>query len=432
MHLEDIQLSGMIDDIAQTVDPLIQKNQNQLEIRCDEEVGVMHADLTRVRQVFFNLLSNAAKFTEQGTITLSVERRLEETDEYVVFRVADSGIGMNREQLDRIFEPFKQADSSTTRKYGDTGLGLTICREFCQIMGGQITAESREGVASTFVVHLPARVEAAVSLDVEDRPDFAPVSPTTSPPVDPDAPTVLVIDDDPYARDILERSLSSEGYRVLTDASGEEGLALAKQHHPHRITLDVMMPSMDGWTVLSRLKEDAALSAIPVVMNTLVEDEDLGCALGASDYLIKPVEEKTLLQTVGKWVSSSKPGTVLLVEDFAETREMVARMLSRGGLTVIEAENGAVALDLLQHNQPDLILLDLMMPVMDGVEFVEAVEGDEALRTIPIIVLTAKEITQEDRDQLNGRVSQILLKGELNKNELLQRVRGLARTSIRD
>ena len=426
LHLEDIDLQAMVDDVTQTVDPVIQKNANRLEVQCAGDIGVMHADLTRVRQVLFNLLSNSAKFTDQGTVTLAVDREVQDEEEWILFRVTDTGIGMTAEQLGRIFEPFKQADSSTTRQYGGTGLGLTICREFCQMMGGDIGVESQPGKGSTFTMRLPARVEAR-PLEAQVA---APAVVTPVPDAAGHAPTVLVIDDELSIRDLLQRTLSGEGYRVLTAPSGEEGIALAKQEHPDLIALDVMMPSMDGWTVLSKLKENPDLRSIPVVMNTMVEDENLGYALGATDYLVKPVEKETLLKTIQKHVTGARAGSVLVVEDSAETREMVSRMLRTAGWTVTEAENGAVAIERLQHVRPDLILLDLMMPVMDGFQFAETARSSDALRSIPIVVLTAKEITQEDRDQLHGSVTRILRKGELSKDELLQRVREFARSSI--
>ena len=424
LHLEEFDVVELIDGVTQTAMPLFERKGNTLEVRCDEAVGAMHADLTRVRQVLFNLLSNASKFTDQGTVCLSAVRQADAGRDWLEFAVSDTGIGMTEEQLARIFEPFQQADSSTTRNYGGTGLGLTICREFCQMMGGDIRVESEPGRGSTFTMRLPAAVSAPAGVEAApEAGDTAPALVPESTPIEVGAEagrTILVIDDDTSILDLVKRTLTRNGYRVLTAASGAEGIDLARRERPSLITLDVMMPSTDGWAVLSALKEDAALRDIPVVMQTMVADENLGYALGATDYLVKPVDGDTLLRTVEKHVTSAGPGSVLVVEDSEESRELVVRRLDQAGWTVYEAENGAVALEQLGRGEPDLILLDLMMPVMDGFQFIDVVRGNDAWRTIPIVVLTAKQLSAEEQDLLKDSVSSIIRKAELSKDELLQ------------
>jgi len=302
LYLEGFDVRATIEEVATTVRPLVEKNANRLEVRCADDLGTMHSDLTRTRQVLLNLLSNACKFTKQGTITLSAEREpsREGADESLVFRVADSGIGMTVEQLGKLFEAFSQADVTTTRNYGGTGLGLAITRRFCRMMGGDVTVESEAGRGSTFTVRLPARVvETRRDASAEDAaaPEPARATPAAT------AGTVLVVDDDPAARVLMRRFLSREGFRVEEAPDGETGLALARQIRPDVITLDVLMPGMDGWAVLAALKNDSELATIPVILATIVDEERLGFALGASDYLAKPIDREQLAEVLRKYKS---------------------------------------------------------------------------------------------------------------------------------
>jgi signal transduction histidine kinase len=269
LFLEDFAVDDAVREVAATVRPLVEKNGNRLQVECPDDIGTMHADLTKVRQSLFNLLSNAAKFTRQGTITLSIARERKEDRDWIVMRVADTGIGMSPEQQARLFEPFTQADASTTRQFGGTGLGLAITRRFCRMMGGDIEVGSEPGKGSMFTVCLPAVV---LPLEPEDT-----VTVTSEAEHTADAANiVLVIDDDPNARNLMQRFLAREGFEAVTAASGEEGLAAARRLHPRVITLDVMMPRMDGWEVLTQLKADPNLCDIPVVMLTMVDNRNLG------------------------------------------------------------------------------------------------------------------------------------------------------------
>jgi CheY-like chemotaxis protein len=327
---------------------------------------------------------------------------------------------MNAEQVARLFEVFTQADPSTTRRFGGTGLGLAISRRFCQMMGGDISVHSEPGRGSTFIIRLPAQVTQGPHDHLNTE--------AAEPPAEPAGRgqrTVLVIDDDPDTRELMRRHLAREGFRAEAARSGEEGLRLAKLLHPVAITLDVMMPGMDGWAVLSALKADPALRDIPVVMVTMVSEKNLGYALGAADYLTKPVERERLSQVLGRYRCQSPPCPVLLVEDDPETRQMMRAMLTKEGWVVSEAENGQVALLRVKENRPSLILLDLMMPEMDGFEFVTRLRQRPEWRDLPVVVLTAKDITVEDRRRLNGYVERILLKGGQGRDELMDEVRRL-------
>jgi CheY-like chemotaxis protein len=259
----------------------------------------MHADLTKVRQILLNLLSNACKFTDRGVISLKVNRRTIDHRDWLEFEVADTGIGFTAEQKENLFREFSQADTSIARKYGGTGLGLAITRRFIQMMRGTITVGSQPGRGSTFTVRLPVEVLAA---SVEPAPSQLPVAvPAESQSLQPDRGTILVIDDDPAVRDLTSRFLTKLGFQVVTAKSGVEGLQLAKKVHPLLITLDVMMPELDGWCVLKELKADPGLAEIPVIMVTIVDNEPMGIALGASDYLIKPVDRERLAVLVERY-----------------------------------------------------------------------------------------------------------------------------------
>ncbi|HLJ92282.1 MAG TPA: response regulator, partial [Gemmataceae bacterium] len=422
LFLETFELPTLIQEVATTIRPLIEKNHNTLVMDSPAELGSMHADLTRVRQCLFNLLSNAAKFTENGQITLQASRETETGKEWIRFSVRDSGIGMTPEQQAKLFQAFTQADASTTRKYGGTGLGLAISRRFCQMMGGDISVESALGKGSLFTIRLPALVTKPkpepVAASEESQPSEAPVQ-TPSPN---GGDTILVIDDDPAVRDMLTRYLSREGFRVVTAAKGTDGLRLAKELHPKAITLDVVMPNMDGWAVLSALKADATLANIPVIMLTIMDEKNLGFTLGAADYLTKPLNREQLRSILKKHQLSQGPGLALVIDDELSAREVLRRSLEHEGWTVLEAENGQRGLERVAEQPPHLILLDLMMPTMDGFEFVQQLRQHEEWRNIPVVVVTAKDLTAEDRQRLNGQADSIMQKGSYSREELLREI----------
>ena len=413
LYLESFSVSGLIRDIAAVIRPLAEKNGNRLGVSCAPDAGEMHADLTKVRQALFNLLSNACKFTERGAVTLTGARERDGTGEWMVFGVSDTGIGMTPEQMTRLFEEFSQADAATTRRYGGTGLGLALSRRLCRMMGGDIAVTSEAGRGSTFTIRLPATMTGARA---------EPIATAAHETGAPGGPAVLVIDDEPAARELMERFLTREGFRVVSAAGGEEGLRLARELRPHAITLDVMMPGMDGWAVLSALKADPELADIPVIMLTMVDDRNLGYALGASDYLTKPVDRERLIAVLRRY---RRDLPVLVVDDDAGFRELMRRVLEREGYTVTEADNGRAGLAELREHLPGVILLDLMMPEMDGFEFLDEFRRHEAWRAIPIVVVTAKELTAEDHERLNGGVARILQKGASSRESLLVEVREL-------
>jgi signal transduction histidine kinase/CheY-like chemotaxis protein len=417
LYLEKIDVPKMIQDVVSTVTPLVEKNSNNLVVNAADDLGMMRSDLTKTRQVLFNLLSNASKFTEQGTITFTAKRENRSGIDWIVFSVTDSGIGMTDEQMSKLFKEFSQADASTTRKYGGTGLGLAISKKFCQMMGGDISVSSVEGKGSTFTVEIPATV-----IKADEVPE---VAETRMPAVPLNARTVLVIDDDAHVRELVTRFLAKEGFKVKTAVSGPEGLKMARELRPDAITLDVMMPGMDGWAVLSAIKADPEIANIPVVMMTMVSDQNLGFALGASDYMVKPIDKDRLVSILKKYECSQPVCRILVVEDDPSVREIIARVLEKEGCEVEQAVDGLDGLDRVKISKPDLIVLDLTMPRMDGFQFLTELRKNTAWSAIPVIIVTAMDLTPEDHQRLNGHVNQVLQKGAYKQDQLLAEVRGL-------
>ena len=401
VFLEDVEIVPLLEEVRALIVPLAEKNGNTLKLRPAKNLGSMRTDRTKLKQSLLNILSNGSKFTQNGRLTLVAER-FKADRPMVRFAVSDTGIGMTKEQLGRLFQAFSQADASTTKKYGGTGLGLAISRRFCQLLGGDIAVTSRPGKGSTFTITLPAHSEAP-----------APVKPAAAPRIAADAnngATVLIVDDDAAARELLSASLKSAGYRLVHAASGEEALALARTVRPDAITLDVMMPKPDGWEVLSTLKADADLCDIPVVMVTMAPDRGIGLSLGAVDVLTKPVDRARLTALIHRLVR--RDGPVLVVEDDADTREMMRHTIEKLSLSVAEADNGRRALSWLgEHPVPAMILLDLMMPEMDGFEFLDAIAARAEWREIPVVVVTAKPLTAAERDRLLRQARKVMEKG---------------------
>ncbi len=413
LHLESFPLAPLIEDVVKTIESLASKNGNRIAVECPPEIGKIHADQIRFRQALLNLVSNANKFTEQGTVTIETRQQRIDDREWITVEVTDTGIGMNAEQMGRLFQEFSQADSSTTRKYGGTGLGLAISRHFCRMMGGDITVDSEPGKGSTFTIRLPRIVQTERPM-VPGR-DAAPAADPSA----VQAPRILVIDDDATVRALVARHLERAGFSVTTANGGQEGLRLVRELRPSAVTLDIMMPDIDGWTVLAAMKGDPALAGIPVVLMTIVEEKNRGYALGAADYLVKPVDKSKLVETLQN-ICGSTSGTVLLIDDDDIVRRSVRLALEPIGWRVTEAENGLLALKALSAARPDAIILDLMMPKMNGFEFLDQLRARADWREIPVVVITAKELTDEDRSRLNGGVERIIEKSE--RDEMLRRL----------
>ena len=415
IHLETFEIGEVLDDVASTIAPAMEKNGNDLSVEIDPGVTRMHTDVTKLRQALLNLLSNAAKFTHEGEICLTVELQCLEGADWIHIAVADSGIGIPPEKLEHVFEEFAQADESTTRHYGGTGLGLPISRRFCRMMGGDVTLESRLGEGSTFSILLPVGLE-----EIGGAPMSASIS---SVPTSQDAPVVLVIDDDPNALDLLGRTFQGAGLRVVTASDGGEALRLARTLKPGAITLDVKMPVMDGWEVLQALKADPETQRIPVIMVTMTDDRQRGYAVGATDFLTKPVDRERLVEILLRCTNAESESVALVVDDESEARAVLRRALEQADWTVVEAENGAMALERIATVQPSLILLDLLMPVIDGFEFLRQLRTHAAWSEIPVVVVTAKDLTAEERQRLNGDIAGLVQKAGLDRDTLLAQIR---------
>ena len=424
IHVETFAIAPLVDEVIATIGPVAAKNGNELVVHCPQDIGEMHADQGRIRQALLNLVSNASKFTENGRVTIDVARVMGKGTEEITMAVSDTGIGLSSEQMGRLFHEFVQADSSTTRKYGGTGLGLAISRRFCQMMGGEITVKSQLGNGSTFTIRLPARIEAAqpAPMTRRVRTERLSVSPAKG-------SLILVIDDDSTVCEMMARYLQREGFAVRTATGGREGLELAHELHPAAITLDINMPDLDGWTVLAAIKGDPQLADIPVVLVTIEDNRSRGYSLGATEYMTKPIDRERLVRLL-QGIRSPIGRKVLLVDDDAIMRESVRRVLEQEKWEVAEARNGRFALEHLAETCPDVIVLDLMMPEMDGFEFLVKMRQRPEWRDIPVLVLTAKDLSVEDQKRLNGDVERVMQKNASELDELLRELGRMLPRSI--
>ncbi len=416
LYIEEIDLPRLIEEVVATIVPLARKQDNELIVDIEPGVATIHSDITKVRQCLLNLLANACRFTEDGTVALLVRREDRGGQHEVTFSVVDTGIGLSDEQLGRLFQPFSQADPSTPRRFGGTGLGLALSRTLAQMMGGDIEAESTPGVGSRFTLRLPL-------------PDL---TAGTVPHPEAVGATVLLIDDDRTALDIISRTLQHEGFHTVTATDPAEGLRLARALRPLAIGLDVLMPSIDGWEVLRALKGDPETADIPVLMISVVEGESQALTLGAADFLQKPIERDRLVAALRRATGSeAQEGTLLIVEDEPEAREVLRRSLEEEGWLVREAADGRAALAAMDP-PPRAVLLDLMMPEMDGFEFLAAIRSDPALIAVPVIVLTAMDLSADQRRRLEASAQRVLFKGETSREELLRQTHAALHRLVRD
>ena len=424
---EWIDVDQMVEGVVATIQPLIDKSGNRIELDCPSDNGRIFGDLTKIRQILFNLLSNAAKFTKQGLISLKIRKESVGADEEdILLEVSDTGIGMTEEQLESLFTAFTQADSSTTRNFGGTGLGLAITKQFAKLMGGDVSAASTFGKGSTFSLRLPVIYRDSPVVNQESRSAHTLdelIKETSAVSGGNDRGLVLVIDDEESVLDMVSRSLTKAGFLVETASNGKIGLEKAASLLPSVITLDVMMPGMDGWSVLARLKADARLKSIPVVMMTMLDEKHLGFSLGAAEYLTKPVDSKELASLIQKYRRDGAP-YALVVEDEDSSRQLLVRLLVKEGWECREASNGQIALETIrEHGLPSMILLDLMMPVMNGIQFVAELRKESGRHGVPIIVITGKEVSAEERAILNGEVLEVIRKGDHTPADLVSEVR---------
>ena len=412
VFVEPVDIPALIEEVLSIVKPLADKSENAIEVICPADIGSFRSDQTKLKQSLLNLMSNANKFTDKGKLTLRVERQ---GNSRVSFHVTDTGVGMTEEQLGRLFHAFSQADASTTKRFGGTGLGLAITKHFCTMLGGEVTVESTPGKGSTFTIWLPDQGHIPVAVEL----------PAPAAAADDGRATVLVVDDDPSVRGLLTRTLENEGYRVIAAGNGVDALALARRHKPQAITLDVMMPRLDGWGALKALKADAELRDIPVIMVTVLNERGMAIPLGAAEFVTKPVDRQRLTAILRDHCANPVNLSILVVEDDLPTREALCRMLASMGYRAHAALNGRNGLDwLATHSTPSLILLDLMMPEMDGFEFLRELRKQTSYMDVPVIVVTAKELTEDDIRILSGQTQKIITKDQTYLTELATAVRG--------
>jgi PAS domain S-box-containing protein len=425
VQLSTFELTPLVELVINTTQPLVRSSRVKLSAEVAPDLGPVRTDLEKLKQILLNLLSNAAKFTHHGRIQLKARREAE----MLVVDVADTGIGMGPEALQRVFDEFQQADSSTTREYGGTGLGLSISRSLTELLGGELSAVSEAGVGSTFTLRLPLQPaqeadEPEALLRAEQPGNGAAGAPVQSSPAR-ERPLVLVIDDQPNAVDLLRENLEEAGYRVAFAYSGQQGIKLAVQLQPAAITLDVMMPTKDGWQVLHELKANPDTRRIPVILITVVDNKPLGFRLGAADYLVKPLDEQQVLDSLAHLSSRAggkKPSCLLVVDDDPDVRVWVQQILENSRYEVRTAADGEQALAQIQEEMPEAILLDLVMPNMDGFSLIERLRSQPETQAIPIIVFTAKDLTAAETDALNSSVTAVIHKQGLPEQVLLQQI----------
>ncbi len=419
LYIESFEIHRLVSEVAATITPLVQQKGNTLCVECPPDIGVMQADATKVRQMLLNLLGNASKFTEKGGITLAVGKQ--PGGQTIHLKVSDTGIGMTPKQVGRLFRVFSQADASTASKFGGTGLGLVISRQFARMMGGEITVESTAGIGTTCTISLPLQVQQIQSRIVTSSGDTVP--PMVAQLTASTARSVLFVDGDPTLRRTVAQYLQKNGFNVTAAGSGAEAFALLEQQVPDLILLDITMPGMDGWAALAGIRSLPALNGVPVVLHGAIADPDKAYQLGATGIIQKPAEPAQIAAGLKRHLS---PGSVecdvLLVEDDPPTRDMMRRILEREKWRVRAAANGQLALHVLAQVAPAAIVLDLKMPIMNGFQFLDRVQAHAAWRAIPVFVFTSMDITQEIRDRLAGRAAGIFQKGNYSREELLQRV----------
>lgn len=410
MTFEIVNMQDVIRGVMATAIALVKDKPGiQLQQSVPKDLPMIMGDTRRIRQAILNLVSNAAKFTEEGFIRVEAKA----TDSEVIIAVVDSGIGISPDKLETIFEPFTQADASTTREFGGTGLGLSITSSFVEVHGGRMWVESELGKGSTFYMALLISGPAPPEEQVEEQPETE--------LGEPGQKVILCVEDDEGVITLFRRYLDRRGYRVvgLTDAA--MAVERARELEPFAITLDVMMPGKDGWQVIQELKADPETAHIPVIMCTIVSEKEHGLSLGAVDYLLKPILEQDLLAVLNRLAQETDGRhLVLVVDDQPSDRELLRRILeTQEGYEVIEAEGGQEAIALIRQTPPHIIILDLMMPHVDGFAVLEAIKMDKSTRSIPIIVVTAKDLTLEEQETLHSGVAALLQKGIFEQQELL-------------
>jgi signal transduction histidine kinase len=445
IHREHIDLVEVVQGAFAELQSLAERKGLEYRLRVPDRLPLAYTDPLRVRQVVINLLSNAAKFTARGRVEAELTAH---GDAHFRIVVRDTGIGIESQSLPIIFERFRQVDGSMTRSASGVGLGLSIVRQIVGLLGGEIEVTSRVGEGSTFTATLPLSApgpDEGEARERDEEPQFAGGGPphgaeraggTGAPDFagDDGRPLVVVIEDDEDAAALLSETLGRSGYRVLTAPSGAEGLRLAREHDPVAVTLDVMMPEMDGWRVLQAMRAERSLASIPVIVCSIVDNRPLGYSLGASDYLLKPVDPQTLTDTLdrvsvggtgnGGGGGGEGEGYLLVVDDEHGVRELLTTALRHAGFGARSAPSGETALKMVAQQRPRAVLCDLMMPNgMSGFELIARLRSDPETAGVPVLVVTGRDITPDDRRLISGEIAEVIRKGELLLSDVASRLR---------
>ncbi len=409
----DFSVTAAIETLMERLEPVAGEKGIGIHQEVPKDLPHIESDEIRVHQILQNVMGNAVKFTEQGQVKISA--RFDAASVHI--EIADTGIGISKDELPHIFDEFRQVDGTTARTYEGTGLGLAIAYKGARMLGGDLTVKSTPGEGSTFTLTLPIRWQGLRLTEVQPvmKPDTA---------AETSQRTILVVDDEPRALTLISNYLSEEGYRVLTATSGKEAVRIARKHHPFAITLDIIMPEMDGWEVLQELKKHSETKGIPVIIISVSDDRETGVALGAVGFINKPVEREHLISEIHR-IDGIAPRTILLAEDNPMERREMAQMISEAGMQTVIAENGRACMERLRESRPDVLVLDLIMPEMDGFQVLEQIQDDPLTRPLPVIVVTAKDLTEKERKRLSGNVSTVLAKSDTTSNALLRELRKL-------
>ena len=410
LYITSFEIEDVVDVIKDISAPLVSKNNNAFQCNIQDGIGAMRQDETKLRQCLSNLLSNAAKFTEAGTVTLEVDASLEKEIEMVSFKVIDTGEGMSEEGVGKVFEVYTQAERSTSAKHGGTGLGLPLSREMAQMMGGDITLTSELGVGSVFTLKLP-----------RDCPqDEHEVSDSVLEGIDDDEKLVVLIDDDVTMHDLIKRTLNKIGLTLVGATDSEKGMQMVRETKPKLLLLDVLMPGRDGWSILRECKSDPELKDMPVIMVSQLNQDTLANSLGADDYITKPIDRELFLKTIKNILGDGDTDNnkILIIDDDENTRDLLSRMLKEGGWVPKTAKDGKEGLDQLGED-PALIVLDLEMPRMDGFEFLnQYIETVNEEDRCPILVYSGKDLTDVQKELLENNVEGLVRKDEVSMDEL--------------
>jgi CheY-like chemotaxis protein len=417
INISSFEMKNLVNSVKTTLEPYAKINRNNIQINLPKKSIVVSSDELKIRQILFNLLTNACKNSEESDINLTITRETVKKINYIAFKVQDFGVGIPKNKMKEIFEPFNQGNIIDNSKLKGTGLGLTISKTYSELLGGYIHVKSKEGLGSTFTSYILQdyyrEKGKSEEYKIVEIPQISPF---------PQKGKILIIDDDINFLDLIDRRLSKEGYLVFTANNGKSGLIKANKLVPDIIILDIVMPDMDGWTVYKKLKRTPLLAQIPVIIVTIGDYEKMAKDFGVVDFLAKPIKWKTLNVILSKYKIIGKSKHILVIDDDSATRIILRKMLVKDGWRVDEAENGKVALDRIKKEKPELILLDLLMPVMDGFKFLKVIKGKDSLIDIPIIVITSKDLTADDYSYLTANVDRVIQKGDYTRKEIINRI----------